>query len=186
MKVKLNDVRLAFPDLFQARANEEGKQPKFGANFTMEPGSANAKALDAAVIAVAKEKWGAKAAPILEKLRAEGRVCYHTAPKTNGNGEVYDGFADKHWVSASNKVRPTILDRDKSPLTQADGKPYSGCYVNVVLDVWAQDNNFGKRINAELQGVQFLRDGDAFGGGAAASADDFDEIDAPETADDLA
>ncbi|EOA7521129.1 ssDNA-binding protein, partial [Escherichia coli] len=34
----------------------------------------------------------------------------------------------------------------------------------------------GKRINASLGGVQFLRDGDAFAGGGVASADDFDDI----------
>ncbi|MWN55950.1 ssDNA-binding protein, partial [Escherichia coli] len=52
----------------------------------------------------------------------------------------------------------------------------AGCYVNAVIDIWAQDNNFGKRINASLGGVQFLRDGDAFAGGGVASADDFDDI----------
>lgn len=45
-----------------------------------------------------------------------------------------------------------------------------------MIDVWAQDNNFGKRINASLGGVQFLRDGDAFAGGGVASEEDFDDI----------
>jgi hypothetical protein len=70
-----------------------------------------------------------------------------------------------------------VIDRDKSPLTAEDGKPYSGCYVNCSLELWAQDNSYGKRINAQLGGVQFFKDGDAFsGGGSAADADDFDEI----------
>lgn len=38
------------------------------------------------------------------------------------------------------------------------------------------DNNFGKRINASLGGVQFYRDGDAFAGGGVASEDDFDDV----------
>ena len=45
-----------------------------------------------------------------------------------------------------------------------------------MIDIWAQDNNFGKRVNASLGGVQFLRDGDAFAGGGVAAPDDFDDI----------
>ncbi len=74
------------------------------------------------------------------------------------------------------KPRPTVIDRDRTALIQADGRPYAGCYVNAVVDIWAQDNNFGKRINASLSGVQFLRDGDAFAGGGVAAPDDFDDI----------
>ncbi len=81
-----------------------------------------------------------------------------------------------HSLNASNKARPLVLDRDKTPLTAADGKPYSGSYMNVSLEIWAQDNNFGKRINATLKGVQFVGDGDSFGGGAPASPDDFEDL----------
>jgi len=175
MKVKLNKVRLAFPTLFEPKAvNGEG-EPRFSAAFPIEPGSANAKALAAAMAAVAKDKWGEKAPAILKELKAKGRVCYKETPLSK-DGEVYDGFEDMHTVNASNKARPLVIDRDKAPLTAADGKPYGGCYVNASLELWAQDNGFGKRINATLKGVQFAEDGDAFGGGAPASPDDFDDL----------
>lgn len=187
MKVKLEKVRIAFPAVFEAKAvNGEG-DPRFSAAFVIVPGSANAKALTAAVEATAKEKWGPKAPDILKKLRAEGRVCYKQQPLTNGEGEVYDGFEDMHVLNASNKTRPLVLDRNKAPLTAADGRPYGGSYVNVSLELWAQDNNFGKRINASLKGVQFVEDGDAFGGGAPASPDDFEDLGVgDETGDDIA
>ena len=74
----------------------------------------------------------------------------------------------------------------RSPLVAADGKPYSGCHVNVIIDVWAQDNQYGKKINAQLQGIQFLRDGEAFsGGGVAADQSDFEEITEGADAEDL-
>jgi hypothetical protein len=69
-----------------------------------------------------------------------------------------------------------VIDRDKTPLTSADGRPYAGCFVNASVELWAQDNNFGKRINASLRGVQFFKDGDAFSGGGAASDDEFDSV----------
>lgn len=179
MKVKLANVRIAFPALFEAKTvNGEG-EPRFSAVFIVEPGSENAKTLAAAVAAVSKEKWGAKADGIMTKLKAEGRVAYHPNPKTNGSGEVYAGFENMHHVNASNKTRPGVFDRDKAPLVQSDGRPYGGCYVNCSLDLWAQDNNFGKRINASLSGVQFVRDGEAFSGGGAATADEFDDLGVP-------
>jgi hypothetical protein len=68
-----------------------------------------------------------------------------------------------------------VLDRDKTPLVQADGRPYSGCYVNASVEFYAYDNN-GKGIAATLKGVQFFKDGDAFTGGGVASPDDFDDL----------
>ena len=68
------------------------------------------------------------------------------------------------------------MDVDKTPLVAENGKPYSGCFVNASLELWAQDNNYGKRVNATLMGVQFYKDGDSFSGGGVASEDDFDDL----------
>ncbi|MDC9591893.1 DUF2815 family protein, partial [Xenorhabdus sp. XENO-10] len=87
----------------------------------------------------------------------------------------YDGYAGCMFISASNKARPLVIDRDRTPLTAQDGRPYSGCYVNATISIFAYENN-GKGISASLSGVQFLRDGDAFAGGGVASVDDFDDI----------
>lgn len=185
MKVTLSNVRLSFPHLFVPQASTTGEgEPKYNATFIIDPASSNAKVLKAAVEAVAKEKWGAKADSTLAALRKGNKVCYREEPKANQSGDVYAGFEDMHWISASDKVRPTVIDRDKSPLTAAKGKPYGGCYVNVILDIWPQDNAYGKRINASLKGVQFMKDGDAFSGGGAASVDEFDALETAD-ADDL-
>lgn len=175
MKVKLSKVRLAFPALFEPKAVAGGEGERYSAAFVIEPGSANAKALDEAISSVAKEQWKDKAAGILKDLVSKGRVCYKKEPLSK-DGEVYAGFEGMHSLNASNKARPTVLDADKTPLTEKDGRPYAGCYVNAVLDVWAQDNGFGKRINCTLSGVQFAKDGDAFGGGRPASVEDFDDV----------
>lgn len=177
MKVKLINVRLAFPNLFEAKAvNGEG-DPRYSAAFVIAPGSANAKALLAAMNDVAKEKWGAKAAAILTELKGKGRVAYKEAPLSK-DGEVYEGFEDMHAFNASNKARPLVIGADKAPLTAPDGKPYAGCYVDASVELWAQDNSWGKRVNATLRGVQFRSDGDAFAGGSPASQGEFDDISA--------
>ena len=61
---------------------------------------------------------------------------------------------------------------------------YSGCHTHVSLDIWAQDNKWGRRINCTLRGVMFAGDGANFGGGSApASASEFAEF--AEDAEDL-
>lgn len=182
MKLKLSNVRLAFPALFEAKTvNGEGK-PAFSASLLIAPNDAQVKAINAAIDECARDKWGAKAEAMLKQMRAADKVCLH-------DGDLkasYDGFPGMLFISARNAVRPTVVDADKTPLVEADGKPYAGCYVNAVVELWAQDNKYGKRVNATLTGVQFFRDGDSFTGGRAASEDDFDDVAAGAMADDLA
>lgn len=182
MKLKLTNLRLAFPALFEAKTvNGEG-DPAFSAAILIDPADPQVKTINTAIDAVAAEKWGKKSGDIVALLRKTDKICLH-------DGDLkasYDGFPGNLYISARNKIRPTVLDADKTPLVAADGKPYAGCYVHVVLELWAQDNKFGKRVNATLMGVQFYRDGDAFVGGGAADESDFDDISAGATADDLA
>lgn len=173
MKIKLTNVRLAFPALFEAKTvNGEG-EPKFGASLLIEPGAkALIKEINAGIDTVAAEKWGAKAAGHLALMRKTDKVALH-------DGDLkaqYAGFAGMLYVSANSAARPLVLDKDKTPLTAQDGKPYGGCYVNATIELWTQDNKYGKRVNAQLLGVQFFADGASFGGGAVGSADDFDDL----------
>lgn len=172
MKLMLKSVRLAFPALFEAKTvNGEGK-PAFSASFLIHPKDPQVKTIHQAIEATAKDKWGAKADTILKAIRAADKSALH-----DGNAKAeYDGYADMLYISARNQARPLVIDADKSPLAAADGRPYAGCYVNASVDLWAQDNAYGKRINASLCGVQFVRDGDAFAGGGVASEADFDDL----------
>lgn len=174
MKIRLNNVRLAFPKIWEPEAFNGSGEPACSASFLIDPKSQKAELdkLAAAIKQVAAEKWGAKADAMLKSIVAKGDVCL----RDGAEKAEYDGFEGMKFVAARNKARPLVLDRDRTPLTQADGRPYGGCYVNVSLDVWPQDNGYGKRINAKLLAIQFVRDGDAFGGGASGSAADFDDI----------
>ena len=60
MKIKLNNVRLAFPALFEAKTvNGEG-DPRFSAVFLMDPKHPQLDEVRKALKQVAKEKWGEK------------------------------------------------------------------------------------------------------------------------------
>lgn len=177
MKVKLVKVRLAFPAIWTAESMKQNdgsmSTPKFGATALFAPDHPCVAEIKGKIRQVAKAKWNDKAESILAALKEEGRICLR-----NGNGKPeYDGFAGNLYVRASNKVRPLILDRDgETPLAESDGIIYGGCYVNMMVDIWAQQNGWGKRINATLTGVQFHSKGDAFGAGAPATKDDFEDL----------
>lgn len=175
MKVVLKNVRVAFPSLFEPDSIDGGDE-RYGAKFIFEPKSPNTKLVRDAMNAVALEKWEKKGAATLAALKKKDKLCLKEEPYANKDGEPYDGFDGAFWVSTSNEAMPSIKDRNNAQLTAKSGKPYAGCYVNIVVDIWAQDNKFGQRINAKLLGVQFVKDGDAFGGGARFSDDDFDDL----------
>lgn len=176
MKVTLKNVRLAFPSLFEPKAMDADSKPRYGASFILPKDHPQVKEVEAAIDSVAKDKWGPKAAATLKSLRTGDKVCLH-----DGDTKAqYDGFEDNLFISAASPgdgPAPTVVDRDRTRLEPRDGKPYAGCYVNAVIDIWAQDNNFGKRVNASLSGVQFYKDGDAFGGGRPADPDEFEALD---------
>jgi hypothetical protein len=181
MKLNVNNVRCAFPFFFEPKINDDGKG-SFGGGFIFAPEHPAKAALDKAIDEVGSSKWGQKWAVIRKEMKAGDNLLIH-----DGDAKAsLDGYEGNLYFNANNKVRPTVVNRDRTPLTAADGVIYSGCYVNVIVDLWAQDNKFGKKINAQLQGVQFARDGDAFaGGGKAADSGDFDVIEDGADAEDL-
>jgi hypothetical protein len=88
---------------------------------------------------------------------------------------------EKVWsIKATNSKRPQIVDKDKSQLDEADEKLYAGCRVNAVIDFWVQNNEFGKRLNANLYLVQFHADDEPFGTGSVDVTDMLDDFDEDE------
>jgi len=183
-KLMITNARLAFPDLFKAVTFDGTGEPSYSATLLLGPDHPQLAAIRAAQEAVGLDKWGAKWAAIKKEIEAKDKMALHDGD-TKGS---LDGFPGNFFVSTRAKAnaRPTIIDRDKTPLTEADGRPYGGCFVNCSIELWAQDNSYGKRINAQVRGVQFVRDGDSFAGGIPASSDEFEAVTDGAYADDLA
>jgi len=173
-QIKLTNVRLSFPDLFKAKAVTEGAEPKFGAHFLLEKkeDAEQIKTLKTEIWALAKGKWQDKAKEMIQKGKIH--VCLH-----EGSEKEYDGYTENNmYVSTSSTKRPLVIDRDKGVLTESDRRPYAGSYVNAIIRLWCQDNQFGKRVNAELLGVQFSKDGESFGA-APLDPDAFEALEEP-------
>ena len=105
MKIKLNAVRLSFPQLFEAKTvNGEGK-PAFSAAFLISPKDPQIKMIQAAVETVARERWGEKWEAMLKTIRAADKTCLHSGDlKSN-----YDGFEGMMFVASRNTLRPMCM-----------------------------------------------------------------------------
>jgi hypothetical protein len=170
--IKLKSVRLSFPRLWVPKAFQEGQPPRFEATFLLDPSNAAHAALikrvNSEAMRIAKLKWP-------NGIPKGVKPCYGLADKDPVKSE-YDGYAGMWYIASNNKTRPTVVGRRREPLVEKDGKPYAGCYVNGSITLWAQDNSFGKRINANFRAVQFDRDGEAFGVKPVDAEDEFDEL----------
>ena len=164
-KIKMHNVRLSFPSLYR-KAVFGGDETKFEGTFLLDKTDHAdvIKNIEIAIKAISKDKHKGKAL-------APDKVCLK-----DGDTIDYDGYAGNMSIKASSTKRPMVLGADKAPLTEDDGKPYAGCYVNAIVELWGQKNQFGERVNANLLAVQFAKDGEPFGDGVTASIDDFDNI----------
>lgn len=166
-KIKLTNVRLSFPSLFR-KATFEGQETKFEATFMLN------KEQHADLIADIKKQI---AAGIKENLKGAKIPADKIAFK-DGDESARDEYEGHYTLKAANGKRPKVLNRDKTPLSEDDDVIYSGCYVNAVVEPWYQANAYGKRVNFNLLGVQFFKDGEPFESGSVADDDDFDEFEA--------
>lgn len=174
MLVKLENVRLSFPALFEAKAYKPGDKPMHKGTFLIPKGSDLDKKIQKAILDTVKVKFSLndeKAQRLIDSIKNNpNKFCYQ-----DGDVKGYDGYDDHMALTAKAEKRPTVIDRDKTPLTAADGKPYAGCYVNAFIEFFGYTNS-GKGVSAGLGGVQFAKDGESFGGGTRVSEDDFDDL----------
>jgi len=175
-RLTLKGVRLSFPKLFTPSQVSDASKPTYSATFLIPKdtpeGKAQAQAVNAAMSAVAKQIWGDQ----IPKLKPEKLAL------RDGDQETWDGYEGCWYVNARNPKRVPVVDRDgQTPLVESDGKIYGGCYVNAVVTIWAQNNSYGQRINATLEAVQFVREGEPFGSGAPRGESFFTDLTAEET-----
>lgn len=186
IKVKLEDVRIAFCETVLGAQKDYQNNGVFrsSATFLLPKGGAMDKRVDAAIKAAAEEKFGKKAAAILESLKGNSnKYCYQ-----NGDLKEYDGFSGMMALASHRKQsdgRPLVVDQKKLPVTEDNGRLFAGMYVNATVEIYAQDGQ-NSGIRCGLTAIQLLRDGDSFGGASAPNADAFDSIEAGADAEDLA
>lgn len=168
MKVKLENVRIAFPVLERPQS-VNGSEPRYSATFLYPKGGDQEAKIKSAIKQVAEEKWASKATDIMKQLVAAGKVCLQ-----NGDSKAnLAGYEGNMFTNSANREKPLMVDKARREI---DGRIlHSGVLVNAIVDIWAMENEYGKRINASLSAIQFVADdGVNYGGASKASADEFD------------
>lgn len=173
MQIKLSNVRINWPKLFVAEQFKGQGKFKYSATILIEKKHPQIEELNKVITKIAEDKWGAKAKAVLASIISDNPKNYCLK---DGDKKGHEAYEHHFYINASNEKRPTVVDADTTPLQERDGRPYDGCYVVAYLDIWAQNNDFGKGINAGLCGIQFMRDGEPFTGGKASSLDEFENL----------
>lgn len=173
-KVRFSYLYCYEPFVGKPTPQNPNPKPNYCVHALMAPNHPDLVRIAATIEAVgAAHQWkgGITWAQVKESLKATDKLCLHKGDITKAGQPEYAGL---YFLSCNNAKRFTVVDADRSPLTQKDGRPYSGSIGNLIVDIYCQDNSWGRRLNATVTGIQHLEHAAAFGGGAApADADEF-------------
>jgi Protein of unknown function (DUF2815) len=172
----LVSARLAFSDgLIETKVVAGGK-PRYSCCLILDQESL-AKCREA-VNSIIKEEFKGVAPQGKDNALRDGNL--NISSKT---GEVYDGFEDLWYISANRAETqgpPLVLDNKKDPQTnqpriikdKRDEKfPQAGDYVKAKVSFFSINGKgdkkanptFGKKVCAQLEVIQFWKEGDKFG-----------------------
>lgn len=150
----IKNVRLSYPSLFRATAMEEGQVPKFKATFLLPADTHESEIAELNAIIEAKYKGELK----VKKLGTD-KLCFR-----DGDEHKNEEYHGHYYLTASDAKRPGVLDETNTPTAEEDDCVYAGCWVHARIGLWAQNNKWGQRINANLIGVKKYKDDEAFSG----------------------
>lgn len=147
--IMIKNVRCSFPHFFK-RPIINGDEGAYGCTLLLDP-EEHAKVLakiESTINATLKEKFKGK------KLPAE-KICLR-----DGDDNLRDEYEGYKTLSANAREKPVVISGNgQTRITDPeDSKIYAGCRVNAKVDIWFQNNQWGKRVNATLLGIQFAGD----------------------------
>lgn len=187
LEIILKNVRISYPHIFVPKAAKGSDKLKYSASFLFPKNDPAAMKQVEEIKAIINK---------LLKDENEGKPI-KAANLCLKDGDVEkpddEGYAGCWYLSSSSDRPPDVRDRIKDAkgrwavLTEKDkDRIVGGFYVNSVTRLWWQDNDFGKRVNASLEVVQFNREGARFGAEPTDADDVFTEDDlSPEDESDL-
>lgn len=175
--IRIDNVRVSFPHLAKPYAGKaddgESSTPKYG------------------IVGMLDKKTHAKVKTLIveaiDKLLADNdNAKVASDKKFLRDGDDQDRVEyEGHWtVSARENRQPSVRSQRGElilDLKKIEDMIYGGCYCNILIRPWYQDGQrvgkgYGKRVNAGLVGVQFVRDGDPFGEGRIDDTDAWDDV----------
>lgn len=165
----------AYVHVFKAQPPmQEGKEPQFSATFLWDEKNPKLDKLRQAIVQVAEEKWGKKAADMLKKGQLKSPLHEGSEKEDAKDAEMYEG---KVFLKASSTDRPQVVDKDLEDIVDKFDV-YSGCIARADVWLFPYDKAGNKGVGAILNSFQKLDDGERRSGRRAAGdafAEDDDE-----------
>lgn len=169
-EIIIRGARLSFPEIWKPKKIGTDGKPRYTVNLLLDPAIPEQKAQIVSVKAM------------VERLTREGLKKDVKLPRDKtclrkDDEARYEGYENMWYITAAraeSQGPPLVVDQKKNKLAPGSPIPYAGCYVNCKIRLYFQDYDGVKRVNASLEVVQFVRNGEAFGAGLA-SADDMPE-----------
>lgn len=166
-KVVTGKVRLSYVNVFEPRAQEAGKEPKYSVCVLIPKSDTATVAKIKAAVEAAKQAgapmWGGKVPAGLKMPLRDG--------DTERDSAEYKG----HWfINASSKQRPNVVDAAVNPVLD-QSEVYSGCYGRVSLNFYPFNQQGNRGVGAGLQNVQKIAEGEPLSGRSRAE-DDFSAV----------
>lgn len=146
-------------------AMEAGKEPQFSVTFLWNKGDPKLKKLQAAIEAVATEKWGKKAVEMLKKGQLRNPLRDGEEKEDAKDAEMYEG---KVFLKAVSTEKPEVVDADLEPI-MSSSDVYSGCIGRSDVWLYPYDKAGNKGVGVILNSFQKLDDGERRSGRRAAS-----------------
>lgn len=161
--IRISGVRFSYPHLRKPYKGDDDKgEPKYGL-VALLPKKTHRAAKD-----LIKER--------IEELLKENKVKSLASDRkflrdgdTSGKPE-HEGH---YTVSARETRRPPLRNRDNSVVEPEDADEVfqPGYWGDVLIRPWYQNNKYGKRVNAGLSSVQFVKKDEVFGEGRISDED---------------
>ncbi len=161
--------RISYPKVFKPEhfKNDTATPKRYGCQVLMPKSDTEGKAaIDKEIDRLTKQHFKGKK-PKTKDL-----------PIKDGDGEDGDEHSKGCWIISANRAesqgRPTVVDRQKQPIVQEDGKLFAGYHCRFILGIYKPKTY--DIISASLELVQVLREGEVIGA-APVSADDLPDLD---------
>ena len=184
--ILVSNARLSFPHLVEPRASTDNPAApkKYSADFIMDQSNPGFAQFMQRYQEMAVTKWGEHANQVMQLINADRKLrCYGSgAEKIDKKSfKPYSGYDGMVFIAANKDQMPQMIQADGKPVDAGNTmayqalarKLYGGCYVNVALKPWLQENKHGRGVRCDLVALQFSRDGEAFGEGATDASNMF-------------
>lgn len=168
-RVILKNVRCNYPRVHAPEVNQLSGKSEYSITIMIPESDPQVAELKNKMQAVWVKKFGPEKGP--KKLKS-------AMDSKNTRFLHYDdeqGFYKLNLKRREQDGAPIVIDRAKNKLDASSGKPYGGCYINVSFDLWVYDKQ-STGTSATLLGIQFVDDGEPFGGSSQPSENDFEDL----------